>query len=159
MQTEVKKANSFFFLLRTVENSDHTLLRVINMRAFGLLYLLPNEKQRSALERVACLRLWKTKAGKKKKKKKAFRIIQTICVLKGPESSEWVNRPYKKKKQDMTLCVISLCGIRCPFARQKNKICMEGRFSIKACFLYVYTHKKGKNSNELNSTKAHTEAQ
>lgn len=80
LQTKVeKKAKSVF--LHLTENSDHSLLCIINIWTFGLLYLPPNEKQRSALEGLACFRQWKTQG-----RKNALRIIQTICVHRGHES-------------------------------------------------------------------------
>ena len=59
--------------LQAAENSDHALLCIITIWAFGPLYLPPNEKQRSALEGLACFRQWKKSQGREIKKKKSSR--------------------------------------------------------------------------------------
>lgn len=69
----------FSFLLETAENSDHGLLCLINIWAFGLLYLPPNEKQRSALEGLARFRQWKATDGKKRKKKGSWNNSNHSC--------------------------------------------------------------------------------
>lgn len=116
-----QESKQLFFLLWTAENSDHALLSIINIWTFGLLYLPPNEKQRSALEGLACFRQWKPREGKKKKK--ALRIIQTICVAQGT----WELCLNKLAIQKLRWCPACYLLMWHKMAVCQMKSCMEGR--------------------------------
>lgn len=107
-----EKVNCFFSLHWAVENSDHALLCIINIWAFGLLYLPPNEKQRSALEGLARFRQWKTGTGKKKKSSQSN--SNHLCA-----QGTWglcLDKLAMQKNWDDVQHVVCWCGMRWPFA-------------------------------------------
>lgn len=101
-----------FFSTRT---GDHTLLRIINIWAFGLLYLPPNEKQRSALGGLASFRQWKTQRARRKKKKEcAWNNLNHLCA-----QGMWELCRNKLVVQKLRWCPTCWCGIKWPFAKWK----------------------------------------